>query len=226
MISNSYWLSLQEAEGQKYNILSCNMEDPATKEAIALAEKRAINRVRKSVELEKKITIEQDAKANIDDLRKINRINYHRWQDEADRGYDIVTTNSNKTIHRSVPNTNASSAHMSRPATDGKFSTMSMSDAELSTYFDEKLQSQRQSRAIEGKPSTGRAAESNQSNRDSCNQSRSSDRSSVKPAIPSLDLSKVIPSRNRDYNQSLLAGQARQLDPVVAAPKLAMKIWD
>ena len=132
---------MREAEGQSYDILNASLKDGATLTSIAEADTRSLNRFRNNLAFERKITIDEGNKAHIDDLRRINRISYHRWKDELDRGYDILSTKSNKTIiprDQLRPSYNILSMTSSRPSTeqDSNVPCLPMNDSELSSYFE------------------------------------------------------------------------------------------
>mmetsp|Transcript_19785 Transcript_19785/g.27201 ORF Transcript_19785/g.27201 Transcript_19785/m.27201 type:complete len:258 (+) Transcript_19785:660-1433(+) len=78
------------SEGNSYNILNHSIYDDQKLKATRTVQDQALNRM-KVLQVESRIKDEREMKAEEDDHKKLNKVSYKRWENQIDRGYNMVT---------------------------------------------------------------------------------------------------------------------------------------
>jgi len=82
--------SMLYSEGNSYNILNHSIYDDQKLKATRTVQDQALNRM-KVLQVESRIKDEREMKAEEDDHKKLNKVSYKRWENQIDRGYNMVT---------------------------------------------------------------------------------------------------------------------------------------
>ena len=93
-----YYYRIHHSEGHSYNILTHVIENENNLLQAELNQTRSLNRILKTINLETEHKNEEEIKKTIDNQRHLNRISYNRWDNEIQRGFDIINT-SEKFTH-------------------------------------------------------------------------------------------------------------------------------
>ena len=82
--------SIQYSEGKSYNILNNSVYDENKLKASRTVQDQALNRM-KVLKVESGIKSERDSKAEQAEARRMNKISFKRWENQVNRGYNMVT---------------------------------------------------------------------------------------------------------------------------------------
>ena len=82
--------SIQYSEGNSYNILNNSVYDESKLKATRTVQDQALNRM-KVLKVEGSIKSERESKAELDEARRMNKISFKRWENQVNRGYNMVT---------------------------------------------------------------------------------------------------------------------------------------
>jgi len=82
--------SMLYSEGNSYNILNHSIYDDHKLKATRTVQDQALNRM-KVLQVESRIKDERELKAEEAEKQKLNKVSFKRWENQIDRGYNMVT---------------------------------------------------------------------------------------------------------------------------------------